>query len=350
MGAVHSFCRLSAFAIALLLHGTAMAAGDQFVVGNWEGQAGYSDDTGKFLQCTMTADYGVNDLLGFTISSEGVFLISVANAAWSLETGHSYPVRIKIDDMDFGRFTAKAISDVAATIPVNYSTAIRNAIRKGRVLSIVTARQVLRYALTDTYRALPRLEDCVLRSRLAERESGNPFAEMTPSNPFSGASGTARDVSHISGDTVKALLAASGISDYLYLDAQQREALFPVFDHAWIVGQSVGGIVMIPNTGLNLDTLSPLLFSLMASSCDSKVSQASTNERVTPKVSVTRGLLKCTAQGQDVLLVVQIWPRSDNSMMAIIHISSDFETREGIDADQKIFAVLRDSVRDAPPY
>jgi hypothetical protein len=157
---------------------------DDFTVGNWQGAA-YNGADSHFTHCGITASYKSGMYLLFAVNAAWGFNVGVADPRWKLETGKSYDVLFRVDNRFEKRLSATAVSDQLAIVQFVDPDAVPvfNALRHGRLLTIVANRTNLPFELQDTSLALTRLIDCV-KSHKANEASEQA---RTSENPFSGS-------------------------------------------------------------------------------------------------------------------------------------------------------------------
>jgi hypothetical protein len=173
---------------ATLLAGLALAslADAAFISGVWQGDADFDAD-GKFSDCTMTAEASSGVLIGFIISRDFAWGLVLADETHTFEAGATEAVVLAIDDRDPIAAIAKVIDIHGIVIPLENSGPVIEALREGKVLTIVAGDTKISFKLTGTKAAIAELAACVTENLNSERvEAGPPPA-------FSLASSAARE-------------------------------------------------------------------------------------------------------------------------------------------------------------
>lgn len=165
----------SLLAAGLLLSNLVHAA---FISGVWQGDANF-DANGKFSNCTMTAQASSGVLVGFIISKRFEWGLVLADETREFETGTSEAVALHIDERDPIPAIAKVIDIHGIVIPLENSLQVLDALREGKVLTIMAERAKISFKLTGTKAAIAALAACVTENLNSEK------ADARPSRPFS---------------------------------------------------------------------------------------------------------------------------------------------------------------------
>jgi hypothetical protein len=136
------------------------AATDSFISGIWHGEANYDSD-GKFSDCTMTADAGSGVLLGFVISKDYDWGLVLADEQRTFEVGTTEAVVLLVDDRDPIAAIAKVVDVHGIVIPLESTDPVLDALREGKVLTIVAQGSRISFKLTGTKSAIAELAACV---------------------------------------------------------------------------------------------------------------------------------------------------------------------------------------------
>ena len=131
-----------------------------FISGVWQGDANY-DAEGRFSDCTMTAQADSGILIGFVISNTYEWGLVLADDTRSFEVGTSEPVVLLIDHRDPIPAIAKVIDVHGIVIPLENSDPVLEALREGKVLTIVAKEAKFSFKLTGTKEAIAELAACV---------------------------------------------------------------------------------------------------------------------------------------------------------------------------------------------
>jgi hypothetical protein len=131
-----------------------------FISGVWQGDANYDAD-GKFSDCTMTAQAETGTLLGFVISKNYEWGLVLADETRTFEVGTTEAVVLLIDQRDPIPAIAKVVDVHGIVIPLENSEPVLDALREGKVLTIVAKEAKISFKLTGTREAIAELAACV---------------------------------------------------------------------------------------------------------------------------------------------------------------------------------------------
>ncbi len=164
---------LFAFVLAagLALSGLVNAA---FISGVWQGDANF-DAEGKFSDCTMTAQASRGVIIGFIISKSFDWGLVLADEAQKFRVGATEAVALVIDDRDPIPAIAKVIHVHGIVIPLENSNRVLEALREGKVLTIVAERAKISFKLTGTKAAIAALAACVTENLNSGKVDARPL-------------------------------------------------------------------------------------------------------------------------------------------------------------------------------
>lgn len=151
--------------VAYLIAGVQNAA---FISGIWQGEANYDAD-GKFAACTMTAQAESGVLIGFIISKDYDWGLVIADETRAFKVGSSEPVALMVDQRDPIPAIAKVVDVHGLLIPLEDSNPVIEALREGKVLTIVGKKAKFSFKLTGTRAAIAELAACVTEHLDSER-------------------------------------------------------------------------------------------------------------------------------------------------------------------------------------
>lgn len=164
-------------AAVLVISGVQHAA---FISGVWQGDANY-DGNGKFSDCTMTAQVESGVLIGFIISRDYNWGLVIVDETRSFKVGTAEPVALVIDQRDPIPALAKVIDVHGILIPLEDSDPVVEALREGKVLTIVGKAAKFSFKLTGTKAAIAELAACVAEhvgSEKVERPGSAPGKQL----------------------------------------------------------------------------------------------------------------------------------------------------------------------------
>jgi hypothetical protein len=131
-----------------------------FISGVWQGDANY-DAEGKFSDCTMTAQAESGVLIGFVISKRYEWGLVLADERRKFKVGTTEAVVLVVDQRDPIPAIAKVIDVHGIVIPLENSDPVLDALREGKVLTIVAKEAKISFRLTGTKEAIAELAACV---------------------------------------------------------------------------------------------------------------------------------------------------------------------------------------------
>jgi hypothetical protein len=144
-----------------------------FISGVWQGDANFDAD-GKFSDCTMTAQASRGVIIGFIISKSFDWGLVLADEAQKFEVGATEAVALLIDERDPIPAIAKVIDIHGIVIPLENSGFVIEAIREGKVLTIVAERAKVSFKLTGTKAAIAALAACVTENLNSGKVDARP--------------------------------------------------------------------------------------------------------------------------------------------------------------------------------
>jgi hypothetical protein len=139
-----------------------------FISGIWQGDANY-DSEGKFSDCTMTAQAESGVLIGFVISKNFDWGLVLADERREFKVGTTEAVVLLIDQRDPIPAIAKVIDIHGIVIPLEDSDLVVDALREGKVLTIVAKEAKISFKLTGTKEAIAQLAACVTQHLGSEK-------------------------------------------------------------------------------------------------------------------------------------------------------------------------------------
>ncbi len=176
---------------ALIL--SAIAPAPAFESGVWQGGPD-KDETGQFIDCTMTAQSGSGILLAFIIGRDGDWGLALADERWELDVGAVEDIELSIDTLPPIKAIAKVVDRHGILVPLANDDSVVSAMRHGKLLDISTQAGTFSFELTGTSDALAALSACVAENLGVEKAQGAPgrgaergqrklgAAEATPSD------------------------------------------------------------------------------------------------------------------------------------------------------------------------
>jgi hypothetical protein len=160
--------RLSTFLALLAISsfvprpGFAKGPYEPFSIGNWQGGAYTSDETGAFSHCAAGVSYqsGINLLI--SLESQG-WKLGFHNNTWRLVVGESIPVTVSFDGGAPTRLTAVPIDGVTAIVPMPLQATLLRAFMDANVMEVNAAGNRFHFFLEGSLRVVPLLANCLKR-------------------------------------------------------------------------------------------------------------------------------------------------------------------------------------------
>ncbi|MGH6831785.1 MAG: hypothetical protein ACRECM_01995 [Methyloceanibacter sp.] len=143
----------------------------------WQGDANYDGD-GKFSDCTMTAQAESGVLIGFVISKNYDWGLVLADETRKFKVGTTEAVVLLVDKRDPIPAIAKVIDIHGIVIPLEDSGPVLDALREGKVLTIVAKEAKFSFKWTGTREAIAALAACVTEYLGSEKVDAAPDARI----------------------------------------------------------------------------------------------------------------------------------------------------------------------------
>jgi hypothetical protein len=153
-----------------------------FISGVWQGDANYDAD-GKFSDCTMTAQADSGILIGFVISQNYDWGLVLADERREFKVGTTEAVVLIIDQRDPIPAIAKVIDVHGIVIPLEDSDPVLDALREGKVLTIVAEGAKFSFKLTGTREAIAALAACVTEHLGSEKVDASTRMRLRVAEP-----------------------------------------------------------------------------------------------------------------------------------------------------------------------
>ena len=331
-------------AVFVYLAGFAQAGAEEFSVGSWHGDAYFDDRSGEFTHCAISAEYRSDDTLVFSITRTGKIVLGLSNPQWRLQEGERYPVYLRVDRRDLGRYEAEANLDTAVYVYLPYSEELIRLLRKGRVLYFEASRETLRYKLTGTSAALPRLQDCVYRELFSGQIARNPFASgrgrSGSQNPFGGGSDTRSQSERDTADSVALMLREAGLSDYQFVPESARPENLSDATYVWTNGTVIGAVFAYELGEFGLGLASSVVLSGYEESCGGQFTFGTRTEEAGDGTQMRRVAAKCAERDGD-LLMSFVFFELDEFVATVLHIADGSAGAAVREADESIYRYFR---------
>jgi hypothetical protein len=322
-------CGLAGLIVVLVAVGSDAKA---FKSGGWEGEAS-KDESGRFSNCTMTADYKNGITLGFIISRDFDWGIVLANDKWNLNVGSTEAVKLAIDARKPLAATAKVVDAHGILIPLENADPVVNAMRLGRRLNIVTPAGKVSFRLTGTGDAIAALAACVSTSLEMEKSGGGISALETkaagdpkdrPNKLFTQSEAVAFATN---------LLASAGISDYQLIDPAKNP--MPNFDVVWTYANGMmGAIAGFKDMGaVDLDEAASVVMADDAKNCHGDFASGKKLSEPVQSVTVKRLFTACRNEGNAVEIHYTLIKTASGNLIQLAHLNAGGASGDIANAD-----------------
>ena len=303
-----------------------------FKSGGWEGGAN-SDETGRFSDCTMTADYQNGITLAFIISRDFGWGLVLVNDKWKLDVGSAESVTLAIDSREPIPSTAKVIDLHGILVPLENEGPVVNAMRDGRRLSVVTPAGKTSFRLTGTRGAIAALAGCVSDNLEGEKAAGGtsafaaleakPLAE-SPDNPNKLFTGSEAVV------FASNLLASAGITNYQLIDPAKNP--MPNFDVVWTYANGIiGAISGYKDMGaVDLDEAATVVMADDSKNCKGDFTSG---KKQSEPASVRRLFTACRTDGKSIEIHYTLVKTESGHLIQIAHLKLGDTTGDIASAD-----------------
>lgn len=318
----------------------------EIAVGAWTGSAYFDEQTGEFSHCAISAEYGGGDTLVFSITSGGKIVLGVSNPQWRFREGDRYPVYLSVDRRDLGRYEAIANRENAVYIYLAYSEEMIRLLRKGRVLYLEASQETLRYKLTGTSAALPRLQDCVYRELFSNQVAQNPFSSGRGSsrsqNPFgSDRTGSAAPTED-DAETVAMLLREARMHDYRFVPESSRPEYLSEALYVWTNGTVIGSVFAYEIGDFEIGLMTSVVLSGYEESCSGQFTYGIKTAVFDDGTRARRALAQCAERSGDIVMSFLIY-EMDEIAIVIVHIGDEADVNAVKAADDSLFRVFSKS-------
>ena len=322
---------------ALIVCGHASA----FKSGNWNGEAN-NDDNGKFRDCTMLAEYNSGITLAFIITRDFDWGLVLANDKWNLEVGSTQEVTLAVDSRQAIPSSAKAVDSKGLLISLENTGPVVDAMRRGRMLNIVTDSGAVSFRLTGTRDAIAKLAKCVSNHIEAEKaKSGDQaFAALeSKPKPAGGDNGNQNQNQNrlfTSSEAVlfaSNLLAAAGITGYQMMDPAKNP--MPNFDAVWTYQNGImGAIAGYKDMGtVDLDEAASVVMADDSKSCKGDFASGKKQSSPADTISVKRLFTACRTDDSSLEIHYTLLKTDSGHLIQIAHMKMGDATGDVADAD-----------------
>ena len=337
--------RLKILALAPALLAALLGAPEAraFTSGGWEGKAN-SDETGRFSDCTMTADYQNGVTLGFIISRDFTWGLVLADDKWALKAGTSEPVTLDIDGNPQVRSVAKIIDPKGILVPLENADAVVNALRNGKQLIVTTKAGSFSFRLRGTNDAIAALAGCVADNLEAEAASGGQTIAARDTRPSDQPSSNRLFTEQQAVSFASTLLTAAGIGKYEIIDAAKNP--MPNFDVVWTYPNGMFGAIAAYKgmDAVDIDEAANVVMADDIKNCQGDFRSGKKIAQDEDGISIKRVFTSCSAGGNTVEIHYTLMKTGSGHLYQLAHLNLGDATGDISDADGPF---LKPNVLDA---
>jgi hypothetical protein len=336
--------------LALILG--AATPGHAFNSGVWQGGPD-TDEDGRFIDCTMTAQSGSGILLAFIISRERTWGLALADERWELNVGAVQDIELSIDAGAPIKAIAKVVDPHGILVPLANDDLLVTALRQGKLLTISTKTGTFSFELSGTSGALAALAACVAENLAAEKAKSasemadkhpdelaavnpkpSPAAEQAPHRLFSESEAAA---------FAAELLASAGVKNYRLIDPAENP--MPSFDVVFTYPNGiVGAIAGYKRMGaIDLDQAANTITADDAKNCRGAFSSGKKESEEADPARVRRLYTACRSDGKVVAIHYMLVETEGGNLIEIAHLNRGDASLDIADADSAFLkaAVLK---------
>jgi hypothetical protein len=313
---------------ALLLGAT--APGHAFISGVWQGGPD-TDEGGRFIDCTMTAQSGSGILLAFIISRERAWGLALADERWELNLGAVQDVELKIDSGPPVKAIAKVVDRHGILVPLANDDQLVTALRQGKLLTISTKTGTFSFELSGTSGALAALAACVAENLAAEKaKSASEIADKRPDevaavdpNPKAAGESQSQRLFTVGEASAFAaeLLASAGVENYRLIDPAENP--MPSFDVVFTYPNGIVGAIAGFKEGaaVDLDRAATTITADDAKNCRGSFSSGEKKSEGVDPTKVRRLFTACRSDGKLVEIHYMLIETDGGNLIEIAHLN-----------------------------
>lgn len=304
--------------------------------GIWEGGVHFSDRTGQFSSCIVSAPYKSGILMLVMIDRNYLWDLGFSSKRWNLRVGDKIGLQYRIDSGRWSQTSATVYAKNAVRLPMQGKSNIVDRFRRGRTLELRDANQSYFFNLTGTSRMMVRLVQCVRQQLAREKATGTARVANTPSVPSKSKTGGSKQVAtapastnrynddHLVAEGTRVLsnfIASASLRNSTILSpAAVPESLKFAHSVATASGQVVFVFVTPGEAKMSRQTVISALSSKVEAACQGDYLSGTSRKKVTG-VSVSTGFAACDRSGDVTQIRYVVTPRAQGGIYLIGLIS-----------------------------
>jgi hypothetical protein len=223
-----------------------------------------------------------------------------------------------------------------------------NALRHGKLLTIVANQNNLVFELPDTSLALTRLIDCVKAHQptAQARTSENPFGdgesnvpENRPSNE-SAPEHSAPEHSALDRAAVRRLLDNAGLGSVSVMTDNDRRKQFSAWDFAWKGEDYLGAIQVVNRQGKTLNEVTTELLAADSQGCNDKFASGAREESGSTSDRIRRLFTSCKGPVVDVYVLYVVSTNDNGTFTVVATMGRSTSLNKIEEADKAVGTIL----------
>ncbi|MEQ9812168.1 MAG: hypothetical protein RLO50_05270 [Azospirillaceae bacterium] len=279
----------------------------------WRGGAFTRPDGTTFSHCGIGRQYQNGITLLFTRTRrEETNLVLLSDQFEMNEQTPAFTVRVQVDETAWDEtYPAVPAGATALAIPLGQAGGLIEQLRGGTAMSIRTPLVAFEFALSGTFNALPRLEECIAAANEALPPLPEPESADIEVPEFQG----------MTRDSLSSLLSAAGLDEVEIVPAEQIPDDDLGLQYAWTLGPIIGGLQQLPrNTeGLSMERFMERFIGQIEERCSGEFGARITDSVVLQdRYAIALAEIQC-AGAEDTSYMASTFVLDDNFYSAFFH-------------------------------
>jgi S1-C subfamily serine protease len=149
-------------------------------VGNWNGGAYTSDQTGNFSHCAAGTPYTSGIYFVVSIDANAGWSLAFAHEKWNLTTGQAFPIELTFDGQTPFHVHGIPLNNRMLRVPMPVNSALIAEFRKAKSMTAFTQGRLFQFSLDQTGQLLPTLANCVAKVKQSGIANAGDFTVALP--------------------------------------------------------------------------------------------------------------------------------------------------------------------------
>jgi len=279
----------------------------------WRGGAFTRPDGTTFSHCGIGRQYQNGITLLFTRTRrEETNLVLLSEAFAMNEQTPAITARLRVDDGTWDEtYPAVPAGATALAIPLGQAGDLIEQLRGGNAMSIQTPLVTFEFALSGTFNALPRLEECIDAANAALPPLPEPESVDVEVGEFQG----------MTRDSLSSLLGAAGLDEVEIVPAEQIPDDDLGLQYAWTLGPIIGGLQQLPRgtEGLTMERFMQRFIGQIEERCTGEFGARITDSVVLQdRYAIALAEIQCSGE-EDTSYMATTFVLDDNFYSAFFH-------------------------------